>query len=281
MSDLLTSFFALFSAKALLSFFSVVFLLSIGIPLSFYFGNTTHRFVSRRFSPQQGMIAAKVVQYGLIALVVIAVLHQLGFSLTPLLGAAGIVGIAVGFASQTSISNVISGIFLLAEEAFKVGDTITIENVTGIVLSVDILSVKIRTFDNRYIRIPNETVIKSPVINITKFPIRRIDIKIPISYRADLKRVREVLLSLAKNNPYCLQEPEPLVIFKEFSASSIDLLFAIWTHGDHYLALNNSIKEEIRERFDQEGIEIPFSPISLYAGSDPKPIPVNAGSSVA
>ena len=136
---------AILSTERVLDLVRVTALFLVGLPLMNYLGRIGQGIVAKKFSAQQGMIVGKVIQYGGGTIVVVSAVHQLGFSLTPLLGAAGIVGIAVGCASQTSVSNVISGFFLIAEESFQVGDVVSIGDVTGFVLSVDILSVKIRT----------------------------------------------------------------------------------------------------------------------------------------
>jgi small-conductance mechanosensitive channel len=221
------------------------------------------------------MIFSKIILYGGLIFILISLLNEMGFKLSHLLGAAGIVGIAIGFASQTSVSNIISGMFLIAEKPFQVDDVITIGSTTGQVLSIDILSIKLRTFDNKFIRIPNETIIKSEVTNITKFPIRRVDLDIGVAYKEDIERVRKILLELAKENPLCLNEPEPLIVFSGFGNSSIDLKFLIWTAKSDWLKLKNSMLEEIKKRFDEENIEIPFPHLSLYSGSATNPIPVN------
>ncbi|MBC8180707.1 mechanosensitive ion channel family protein [candidate division KSB1 bacterium] len=250
-------------------------LLFLGFPALFLLSKWIRKYTSQKFSPQQGMIFSKFVLYTGVVIIVFSVLSELGFKLTHLLGAAGIIGIAVGFASQTSMSNIISGLFLIAEKPFQVDDIITVQNITGIVLSIDILSVKLRTFDNKYIRIPNETIIKSDVTNVTHFPIRRVDLNVGVAYKEDIARVREVLLDVAKKNPLCLNEPEPLVIFSGFGNSSLDLKLLVWAVKSDWLSLKNKIAEEIKKRFDEEGIEIPFPHLSLYSGSVTQPIPVN------
>ncbi len=264
----------LFTADHVFTTMRVAALVVFGIPFGIYLGRATQKAVSLRFSLQQGMVFGKIIQYGAIIIVVVTVFHQIGFSLTPLLGAAGIVGIALGFASQTSVSNIISGIFLIIEEPFEVGDLVTIGDTTGFVISVDILSVKLRATDNRFIRIPNESVIKNQVTNFTRFSIRRIDIALSVAYKEDIKKVREILLDVAFKNPFSLQEPEPLVIFSGFGNSSIDLTFAVWTHKDNFLKVKNTIHEEVKERFDAEGIEIPFPHLSLYSGLATEPFPI-------
>jgi len=232
------------------------------------------RVTRKRFSEQTAMVIRKGIFYTGAFIILVGVLRQLGFKLTALLGAAGIAGIAIGFASQTSISNLISGLFLISEKSFAVGDVIKVGENTGVILSIDLLSVKIRTFDNMYIRIPNETLIKSEVTNITKFPIRRLNIDINVAYRVNLTRVKEILLEIAKNNPYCLDNPEPFFLIKDFRENGINLMLGLWFSKTDYVPLKNSIMQEIKERFEKEGIEIPFPHVSVYAGSKTSAIPV-------
>ena len=234
----------------------------------------TRRWISEKYTAHQGLIAGQLVFYPGLALVLVSVLTQLGFSLTPLLGAAGILGIAIGFASQTSVSNVISGFFLLAEQPFQVDDAIEVGGTVGRVLSVDVLSVKLRTFDNRFVRIPNETIVKSQVTNITRFPIRRFDLMVGVAYKEDVKRVRKVLLEVAGDNPLALMEPEPLVLFEGFGDSSLNFRFGVWTTKENFLKLRNSLHDEVKARFDEEGIEIPFPHRTLYTGEVTDPFPV-------
>jgi small-conductance mechanosensitive channel len=230
--------------------------------------------VTRSYDPQKGLIVGKLVYYPLLVIIVVTALSNLGFSLTPLLGAAGIMGVALGFASQTSVSNIISGFFLLAEEPFQVGDVITVGDVTGAVLTIDMLSVKIRTFDNKMVRIPNESLVKSQLTNVTRFPIRRVDVPVGVAYKEDIGRVRSILLKVAEDNPNVLMEPAPAVMFQGYGSSSIDFLFAVWAKRESWLAVKNSITEEVKLRFDAEGIEIPFPHLSIYAGSATESLPV-------
>ena len=136
----------------------------------------TQRYIMKKSTPQRQMIVRKIISYTGFFLVLMGVLGELGVKLTALLGAAGIVGIAVGFASQTSVSNIISGLFLISEKPFAIGDVLKVGTTTGIIQSIDLLSIKIRTFDNLFVRIPNEKILSSEVTNITRFPIRRMDI---------------------------------------------------------------------------------------------------------
>ena len=245
-----------------------------GIPTVWAFASWIRRYVTKRYNAQRGLIIGKLVLWPLVLIIAVSVLKELGFSLAPLLGAAGILGVALGFASQTSVSNIISGFFLLGEEPFQVGDVIQVGDVTGAVLTIDMLSVKIRTFDNKMVRIPNESLVKSQFTNITRFPIRRVDVPVGVAYREDMGRVRQILMEVANDNPHVLMEPEPMVIFTGYADSSINFNFAVWARRESWLAVKNSIAEDVKRRFDEEGIEIPFPHVSLYAGSETVPLPI-------
>jgi small-conductance mechanosensitive channel len=248
--------------------------LFVGIPLLLAFTRWVKRWVQRQYSAQQAMVVGKLVAYPGVLLILVLTLLELGFNLAPLLGAAGVVGIAVGFASQTSVSNVISGFFLIGEKPFEVDDVIQVGDTVGRVLSIDTLSVKLRTFDNRFIRIPNETIVKSQVTTITRFPIRRLDVTVGVAYKEDIPRVREILMDVARLNPRALTEPEPTVFFDGYGESSLDLRLAAWTYRENFFTLKNTLLEEIKARFDAEGIEIPFPHRSLYTGEITHPFPI-------
>ncbi len=212
------------------------------------------RYIMKKSTPQRQMIVRKTISYAGFFLVLMAVLGELGVKLTALLGAAGIVGIAVGFASQTSVSNIISGLFLISEKPFSIGDVIKIGGTTGIIQSIDLLSIKIRTFDNLFVRIPNEKILTSELTNTTRFPIRRMDIVFQVDYGQDLACVRALLEEIAGSNPWCLDEPQPLIIFTDFKDSGIEVLLGLWYAKDDYGSLKNSIMEDLCARFQKEGI---------------------------
>jgi len=263
-----------FSEETVHQVLRIALIIAITVPGLFLLRGWARSFFTKKYAPHYGMLAGKVIFYSGIIIMIVTVMGQLGISLAPLLAGAGIVGIALGFASQTSVSNIISGLFLIAEQPFKVDDIITVGTTTGFVMSIDVLSVKLRTFDNKFVRIPNETIIKTEVINLTRFPIRRFSAKISVAYKENVEKVRSLLLEVAEKNEYSLSEPEPQVIFEMFGSSSIDLDFRIWAPVDDWLLLKDTIQEEVKSRFNKEGIEIPFPHVSLYAGSESKPIPV-------
>jgi len=264
----------IFAAKNMAIVFRILILVGVGFPLVYFASAFVGRTTRKKLSSQANMLLRKGIFYIGSLCIIISILYQLGYTLMAFLGAAGIAGIVIGFASQTSVSNIISGIFLISEQPFQVGDLIKVGDTTGVVLSIDLLSIKLRTFDNQLVRIPNENLIKNQLNNITRFPIRRLDIEIGVAYKEDVGRVQRILRDVAEKNTYCLDEPEPLIFLKNFGNSALEFLFAVWCMKNDFLTLRKKIMQEIKERFDAEGIEIPFPHRTLYTGSVTEPFPV-------
>jgi len=230
---------------------------------------------------QQQLMLSRLATALILGVGIAGALGVLGLQLGVLLGAAGVVTVALGFAAQTSVSNLISGTFLMMEQPFVVGDVIQVEGITGEVLSIDMISVRLRSFDNILVRIPNETMLKANVRNITHFPIRRVEINVGVAYKEDLERVRKVLLDIADHNTFALREPRPLIIHQGFADSAVTMTFAVWARREQFLDLRNSLYEDIKRTFDAQGIEIPFPHRTIYAGSATGPIPVRVTESAS
>lgn len=267
-------FLSSLSEENLVTWLRAGFIMFSGLIVARLLGAALYKITVGRMGLHAATTLKRIAFYLITAIVFMAALKELGFSLGVLLGAAGVLSVALGFASQTSASNLISGIFLVAESPFKIGDIIKVDNYTGQVLSIDLLSVKLRTFDNLFVRVPNETLIKTEITNLTRFPIRRLDIQIGLAYKEDIDRAREIMIAVADSVPVCLDQPRPLVIFQGFGESSLDLQFSVWATRENYLELRNTIPERIRKAFLENDIEIPFPHRSLYAGSESAPFPV-------
>jgi small-conductance mechanosensitive channel len=252
----------------------ILIILAVGIAIIYFVAFLVKKILPLKWTRQRKMIINRAVQYtGFIALFLI-VISELEISLAPIFGAAGVIGLVVGIASQTSIGNIISGFFLVSEKSFEIGDVVRLGDKTGTVFSIDLLSIKIRTFDNLLIRVPNQTVISTELTNLTRFPVRRIDTLVSVAYKEDLNKVKSILERVAKQNPLCLDEPEPVIIFQNYGASGIDITLGVWVERTNFLKVKNSVFMEIKEAFNKESIEIPFPHISLYTGEETKPFPV-------
>ncbi|BES72547.1 mechanosensitive ion channel family protein [Marinobacter nanhaiticus D15-8W] len=252
----------------------VAVLLVVGFVLATLAARSTTGFLRSRSSRHVTAMFRRVVFYAVFVIFIVAALREAGFAPDVLLGAAGILTVAIGFASQTSASNMISGLFLLVEKPFEIGNFIEVEGTIGEVIGIDMLSVKLRTADNLYVRIPNETIIKTRVINRSRFPIRRLDLTIGIAYRENVRRVEGLLLELARSNSHCLEEPRPFVQMTAFGPSSVDLQFSYWVPADKVLEGRSEMMEDIKATFDRENIEIPFPHTSVYAGSQSAPFQI-------
>ena len=258
----------------LLGIVRAALVLTVGLFIAHAVSRSVARILRGRLDAHGTKLLGRFTYYSILVLVLATTLHQLGFNLAALLGAVGILTVAIGFAAQTSASNLISGLFLIAERPFVVGDLLNIDGAIGEVLSIDLLSVKIRTFDNLMLRVPNEMLVKSTFLNLTRFPIRRIDVKLSVAYKEDTEKVRRILFDVADGNPICLDEPRPLFIYRGYGDSGLELQFSVWAKRQNFLMLRNSIHEEIKKAFDENGIEIPFPHRSLYSGSVTEPFPI-------
>jgi small-conductance mechanosensitive channel len=221
-----------------------------------------------RISEQRGFMIRKGIKYTGMVMAALFVFKTLGIDTSALLGAAGVAGIVFGFAAQTSMSSFISGLFLLSEKPFRVGDTIKVEDISGVVMSVDLLSVKIRTYDNLFVRIPNETIIKTNLTTVTRFPIRRLDLSFSVAYKEDLERVQGTLMDIAAKNTFCLDNPAPFFGIDKFDSSGIAVLFCLWYEKSNFWALKNSIIIAVKKRFEEENIEIPYQKIDICIKPD-------------
>jgi len=200
----------------------------------------------------------KLVYYGIISIGFVIALSSIGFSLSGLLVAGGIMGIVIGFASQTVVSNLISGLFLIVEKPIKVGDSVNINDVAGVVEDVRILSTTIRTFDGIYTRLPNDKVFSSNIQNYVAHGARRFAYSIGIRYRDDADKAKEVIEGLLGTHPLILKEPAPQVFVDELGNSSVNLKVRMWAPSTHWYGVYTEMLWKIKTTLEDNGIQIPF-----------------------
>lgn len=217
---------------------------------------------------QRSMIVNRLIKYLFYIVIVMYILSVFGIKLNALLGAAGIAGVAIGFAAQTSVSNLISGLFVITEGAIKIGDAVTVDGVTGIVDSVNLLSVKIHTYDNQMVRVPNSTIINSTFTNISYHPKRRLTINVSIDYNADMKTALEALQKAPSLCPTVVEDPAPAVWFDGFDDSGIKLVVAAWFKSADFLQTKNDLYIAIKQVLDEAGISIPFNQLDVKIKDD-------------
>lgn len=223
-----------------------------------------------RLPESRVFVYRQLARYVLVLATLGATLRVLGIDPQVLLGAAGVMTVAIGFASQTSISHLVSGLFLMGEQPFRVGDLIEVDGVMGEVLSIDLMSVKLRTFDNQMVRVPNEAMLKSTVSNLTRFPIRRIDIELPIAFDTPIAEVREVAFSVAEREARCLDEPTPVLHFAELGEYCYRFKFTVWTTTDNIWILTNDLVEQLQAALLKAEIDLPVPPRELRQPKAPR-----------
>ena len=213
---------------------------------------------------QRAAIVIKFLRYIFYIVVVLYVLGLFGINLKAIWGAAGIAGVAIGFAAQTSVSNLISGLFVLTEGSIHVGDTIIVGDVTGIVDEVKLLSVRVHTYDNQMVRIPNSTIIGSNLTNNSYHNKRRLTLKVGVDYSTDMRKALETLQKAPLLCPTVLKDPAPAVWFDGFDASSINLVVAVWFKPVDFLQTKNDLYVAMKQVLDEAGISIPFNQLDVH-----------------
>ncbi|MBO4320548.1 MAG: mechanosensitive ion channel family protein [Treponema sp.] len=229
---------------------------------------------SKKLQPHSMILLNKFIRYLFFVLIVMYVLSLLGINLKAVWGAAGIAGIALGFAAQTSVSNLISGFFIMVERSMKIGDYIEVSGVSGIVDNIGLLSVSVHTLDNQLIRIPNSTIIGTNLINYSHFEKRRFVFDLPISYDSDmdvaLTAANEVADTCVKEG-IVLADPAPKAYYDGFG-SAVNLKLAIWFDRTKLLDTKNAVYTTTVKVFKKYGIVIPFTryDISILDNSSSK-----------
>jgi small-conductance mechanosensitive channel len=256
MRDLINSLGGIITKDHVLNLVSATVIVLAGLFISRRANKPIDRLT--QLDAQQRIIFGKIARYGVLALTAAAALSQLGFDLRVVLGAAGVLTVAVGFAAQTSASNLISGIFLMIERPFVNGDVVQVGDIQGEVVTIDLLSTKLRTAANLMVRIPNETMVKSNIVNFSYFPIRRVEFSIGVGYGSDLGQVERLLREAAETHPLCLEEPEPVFMFQSFGDSAINVQIHVWTVTANVQQVKNDLNVDIKTRFDAAGIDIPY-----------------------
>lgn len=275
LTDTLKSIFTGINLDRLSEILVAIILCFIGFLIARLVSNTFIRTIGSRLNAHQRLLWRRGIFYFIFLLFIMTSLREAGFKLSVFLGAAGILTVALGFASQTSATNLINGLFLIGEGSFEVGDTIQItlirgQTIEGQVISIDLLSVKLLTLDNVYIRLPNEQLIRTPVMNLSKYPIRRIPITLAINFHEDIIKVRQVLLDVAAKYPLVMDDPKATVTVTAFRESSIELLFAVWCRQENALKVRDEMQERVRNGFLENQIEIPVPKMGLID----RPIPL-------
>jgi len=202
--------------------------------------------------------AVRSVKRLALALGALIALGKLGLDMGPMLAAIGAAGLVIGLALQGTLSNIASGLLIMTSRPFDVGDLVSTAGVRGFVRGMTLITTRIVTFDNQIVFVPNNKVWGDVITNSTANKTRRVDLVFGISYGDDLRHAQRVLREVVSENPKVLADPEPIVRVNELGDSSVNFVVRPWVAADDYLEVFWDLTETVKERFDSEGISIPF-----------------------
>jgi small conductance mechanosensitive channel len=227
--------------------------------------NIAKRIISRALASSR-LHASKLLQNLLVSFVgkaiflvgILIALAQLGIKIGPVLAGLGIVGFIIGFALQETLSNFASGIMILVYRPFDVGDSIETGGVSGKVKQMNLVSTTITTFDNQRLIVPNRKIWGDVIRNVNAEKIRRIDMVFGIGYDDDIDLAEQVLHEIVDHHDMVLDDPPPVIRLHTLGESSIDFIVRPWVKTDDYWTAYWNITRDVKRRFDEEGISIPF-----------------------
>lgn len=194
----------------------------------------------------------------LLVVVIIAAIGALGVQTTSLLAVLGAAGLAVGLALQGSLSNFASGVLIVAFRPYKVGDFIEAAGVAGTVKEVQIFTTVIHSPDNKKILVPNSQIMSGTITNYSANATRRLDLIVGCSYGDDLDQVRALLNDIVAGDERILKDPAPTVEVVALGDNSVNFVVRPWVEAANYWAVHFHIHEQVKKRFDQAGLNIPF-----------------------
>lgn len=215
-------------------------------------------------------VIVKIVRYGILAVAVIWVFTLLGLNLSGLLVAGGIAGIVIGFASQSIVGNLISGIFLMIERPLKIGEAVSIGDTAGYVEEINIISTNIRKYDGLYVRIPNQEVFTSSITNLVAHVARRFEYVVGIRYSDDADHAIEIIKSLLADEPFILIEPEPSIFVDELGDNAVNIMVRPWAPVNEWWSMKMKLLWKIKTTLEDQGIEIAFPQRVVWFGGKDK-----------
>ncbi len=191
-------------------------------------------------------------------LLFVLVVTQLGVQSSSLVAMVGAAGLAIGLALQGSLANFAGGVLILLFKPFKIGDFISAQGVDGTVKEISIFTTKINTFGNQVAIIPNGQLSNNNIINYNAESTRRDKIDVGIGYGSNIKKAKDILLDICASDERILKNPAPEVYVGELADSSVNLTLRFWANNPDFWGAHFAVIETLKERFDAEGIEIPF-----------------------
>jgi small-conductance mechanosensitive channel len=200
----------------------------------------------------------------LYVIVILVFLRSLNFDVDSyIVGISAVIGLVLGMGMQDTFTNLTAGICVAAIRPIDKGEMVTVNEQTGKVKSVGVMSTELLTLDNQLITIPNKLVWGSSIVNMTRMPTRRVSVDVGVSYSSDLEKAIGIALNLMKTHPLVLPEPEPAVVTTELANSAINLQLRAWAKTGDMGTVKNNLTTGVLNAYTKEGIQIPFPQMDI------------------
>lgn len=214
------------------------------------------KYLRDKFDVDRLGILLKGSYYGIIALAVILSLPILGIDTSGFLVAGGITGIVIGFASQNIVGNLVSGLFIMAERPIRIGSQVEIDQITGFVEDIGMMSTILRNFDGLYVRIPNEKVFTNNIINRGINVARIVERTIGIRYSDDTSKAIDIIYGVIEDHPYILKKPNSDVYVDEIKDGSVNIMMRVWTPSELWYTTKRELLLVVKNALEREGIQV-------------------------
>jgi len=242
----------------------VVFTMVVAVIIAKVVSLNIRRTLADKLKRDELEILVKIVNVVILGIAFVSVLPLLGLNLSGLLVAGGIAGIVIGFASQSVVSNLISGLFLMSERPIKIGDAVNISGVGGVVADIHVMSTIIRTFDGVYVRMPNEKVFTSNIMNYHANVARRFEYVVGIRYSDDADKAIQIIKEIIEGHPLALVNPAPNIFVDNLGDNSVNIIVRVWAPSTQWYGLKMELLWKIKTSLEENGIEIPFPQRTLW-----------------
>lgn len=212
-----------------------------------------------------------LLYYTILVIIIVTALSNLGLETTTVIAVMGGATLAIGFALQDSLSNLASGVILILLRPYQVGDLIETSGTIGFVTEIEMFYTRLRTRDNKDVFIPNNDVLDGTITNYSHTELIRLDLVYGIGYGDDILQAKKVLQQILEDEERVVKEPAPVVAVQSLGDSSVDLVVRPFVRVEQMVPVTFAITEQVKLRFDAEGISIPFPQRDVHLFQQPSP----------
>lgn len=223
---------------------------------------------SRKFTFIMAQLVWKLAAALIWVIAIVSVLGIFGIDLTPVLAGLGITGVVLGFALQESISSLFSGVMIAINAPFRVGDWVDIGDISGTVVSMDLMCVTLSSGDNKKITMNNKNVWGNTIVNYSYIDKRRLDMSVTVRYTDDLEKAKSTIRELVTSYPEVLMDPAPLVEIGSYNDSSISIYVRPWVMPSDYWPVYWRFNADILKTLNANGIDMPFNQMDVHLIKD-------------